>query len=290
MDIRTRLCYELSRRRMLPPEQRNADQDAYGAWRQDSLARSWSAFDDNRIAGKDVLDFGCGEGPLTLFLAKEKKPRAILGVDISEPGITKANSRLAQTPIPAGVQVEFQLGTTAGLPVPDASFDTLLAFDCLEHVMSPEAILKDWHRVLRPGGRCLIEWFPYKGPWGPHMEALIPIPWAHVVFGENAMMRTAEAIYDLPEFVPRHWDIDENGVKKPNKWRNWASFSEQNYINKLDISTFRRIASNAGFRIDRLECHSFGGSVARQLIGKSLMGLPGIGEHFVSYVIIELIR
>jgi len=56
--------------------------------------------------------------------------------------------------------------------------DTLLAFDCLEHVMSPLPILQDWYRVLRPGGRCLIEWFPYKGPWGPHMESLIPIPWA----------------------------------------------------------------------------------------------------------------
>lgn len=290
MDIRTRICFELSRRKMQPPEQRNADQDAYGAWRHDSLSRSWSAFADNLITGKDVLDFGCGEGPLTLFLAKEKKPRTILGVDISEPGITKAKNRLSRTELPSGVQAEFRLGTTAGLPVPDATFDTLLAFDCLEHVMSPEAILKDWHRVLRPGGRCLIEWFPYKGPWGPHMEALIPIPWAHVIFGENAMMRTAEEIYDLPDFVPRHWDLDENGVKKPNKWREWSSFAEQNYINKLDIPTFRRLACNVGFKISRFERHSFGGSAARRMIGKSLMGLPGIGEYFVSYVIIELVR
>jgi hypothetical protein len=122
------------------------------------------------------------------------------------------------------------------------------------------------------------------------MEALIPIPWAHVVFGENAMMRTAEAIYDLPEFVPRHWDLDENGVKKPNKWRNWSSFLEQNYINKLDIPTFQRFAVNAGFKIDRFERHSFGGSAARKIAGNTLMNLPGIGEYFVSYVVIELIR
>lgn len=290
MDIRTRLCYELSRRRMRPPEERNADHEAYGDWRHDSLSQSWSAFDDDRVAGKDVLDFGCGAGPLTLYLAREKKPRSILGVDISEPGINKARARLAGMAVPPGVQVEFRLGSTDVLPVPDASFDTLLAFDCLEHVMSPAAIMRDWRRVLRPGGRCLIEWFPYKGPWGPHMEALIPIPWAHVVFGENAMMRTAEAIYDLPEFVPRHWDMDENGMKKPNKWRQWSSFAEQNYINKLDIPAFRKIAADAGFRIDRFERHSFGGSAARQRVGKSLMGLPGIGEYFVSYVIIELVR
>ena len=85
--------------------------------------------------------------------------------------------------------------------------------------MSPESILRDWFRVLRPNGRCLIEWFPFKGPGGPHMESLIPIPWAHVIFGERAMFRAAEMIYDLPEFVPRHWDLDERGKKKPNKWR-----------------------------------------------------------------------
>ena len=156
--------------------------------------------------------------------------------------------------------------------------------------MAPGPILRDWYRVLRPGGRCLIEWFPYKGPWGPHMEALIPIPWAHVLFGERAMFRTAEKIYDLPGFVHRHWDLDADGRKKPNKWRAWSSFEEQGYINKLDMPTFENLAQTAGFRIDRLELHSFGGSNLRRLIGRTLMNLPWIGEYFVSYATIELVR
>jgi hypothetical protein len=122
------------------------------------------------------------------------------------------------------------------------------------------------------------------------MEALIPIPWAHVFFGERAMLRAAEKIYDLPEFMPRHWDLDEEGNKKPNKWRAWSSFDEQGYINKLDIPGFRALAHEAGFEIARQELHSFGGSRVRQTIGKALMSMPIVGEYFVSYVIIELLR
>jgi len=213
MDIRSRVCFMISRKFMKKPEKRTIVYDEYEHWRHNSLSKSWKKFDDSTIYEKDVLDFGCGDGPLTIFLAKEKRPRRIVGIDISETAIDRANNSLLESYIPNDVKISFELGTKDYLPFSDKTFDTLLAFDCLEHVMSPESILFEWYRVLRPGGSCLIEWFPYKGPWGPHMEALIPIPWAHVIFGEQAMFRAAEAIYDLPDFIPRHWDLDEHGQK-----------------------------------------------------------------------------
>jgi SAM-dependent methyltransferase len=236
-----------------------------------------------------VLDFGCGDGQLSLFLAKEKHPRRILGVDIHAPAIERAKAALAKIDIPEGTSVDFVVGATDSLPVPDHSFDTVLAFDCLEHVMSPDEILRDWSRVLRPGGRCLIEWYPYSGPWGPHMEALIPIPCAHVIFGERAMFRTAEKIYDLPDFVPRHWDLDNEGNKRPNKWRAWSSFEEQGYINKLELSRFRDMVLETTFKIARLEVHSFGGSRLRRAVGHALMNMPVMGKYFIMYAIVELL-
>ena len=104
------------------------------------------------------------------------------------------------------------------------------------------------------------------------------------------MFRAAEAIYDLPEFVPRHWDLDEAGNKMPNKWRTWSSFEEQGFINKLDVATFLKLASDSGFQIARNELHSFSGSRIRKAIGRKLMKTPIFGEYFVSYVIIELLR
>lgn len=290
MNLRTRLCFEISRRRLHPPAQRTIDYQAYEDWRTSSLSQSWSAFSDASVFGKDVLDFGCGDGQLSFFLAATKHPRQVIGVDISQPAIDRARAGLADASIPAGVNVEFRLGSVDRIPVPDQSIDTLVAFDCLEHVMSPLPIFREWRRVLRPGGKCLVEWFPYKGPWGPHMESLIPVPWAHVLFGQNAMFRSAEAIYDLPEFVPRHWDLDDGGKKKPNKWRAWSSFKEQGYINELDLSGFRAAVKDAGLTVTRLDKHSFTGSYGRRAMGRALMKFPLVGEYFLSFAAIELTR
>lgn len=290
MNIRTWLCFALSRRLMQPASTRSVDYTAYGDWRHDSLSRSWSAFDDSNVSNLEVLDFGCGDGQLSLFLAREKNPRRIVGVDINEEAIARAKDALQKAKDLSRVNVQFTSGSPTSIPLPDMSVDVVLAFDCLEHVMSPAPILREWLRVLRPGGRCLIEWFPYKGPWGPHMESLIPIPWAHVLFGERAMFRTAEMIYELPEFEPRYWDLDADGNKKPNKWKAWSSFAEQGYINQLDTARFRHMAADAGFEIVRFDQRSFTGSRVREFLGRTAMKIPLIGQYFVSSTAIVLER
>jgi hypothetical protein len=122
------------------------------------------------------------------------------------------------------------------------------------------------------------------------MDSLIPVPWAHVLFGQKAMFRAAERLYDLPQFVPRHWDLDANGKKRPNKWKQWSSFREQGYINELDVRTFRSLVEQAGLEIARLDMHSFSGSLLRRAVGSTLMKMPLIGEYFVSYTTIQLVR
>lgn len=290
MSLRSTLLFELSRRRLPKPAKRTIDYSAYQDWRKQSLSSSWSAFRGTDLRGRDVLDFGCGDGALSLYLATEECPSTIIGIDLDPAAIERAKAARDKAQVPKSVRVEFLEGSVDGLPMPDESIDVLVAFDCLEHVMSPLPIFREWFRVLRPGGRCLLEWFPYKGPWGPHMESLIPVPWAHVLFGQHAMFRAAERLYDLPQFTPRHWDLEADGTKKPNKWRQWSCFREQGYINELDIDTFRRFAQAAGLKVARLETHSFTGSPHRRAIGRALMRLPRIGEYFVSRTLIELVR
>ncbi|MDE2049680.1 MAG: class I SAM-dependent methyltransferase [Gammaproteobacteria bacterium] len=286
--MRAALCYELSRRRLAPPEPETVVYGEYQAWRVRSLSGSWHAFSDADVAGKDVLDFGCGDGALSFHLAQSRHPRSVLGLDLYPEAVRRATEALCAKSLPAQTRVEFMLGSVDGIPLPDGSIDTIVALDCLEHVMSPLRIFREWHRILRPGGKCLIEWFPYKGPWGPHMESLIPIPWAHVIFGQEALFRAAERIYDLPQFVPRHWDLDAAGARKPNKWRAWSSFKEQGYINELDLRGFRSLVHEAGLRIERMEKHSFGGAPLRRSLGRMLMSIPVVGEYFLSFALIEL--
>ncbi len=290
MSLRGRLCLALCRpalRRSAPEAVPSADD--YAGWRDASLSASWARFSDAHVNGRDVIDFGCGAGPLSLFLAATRSPRSITGVDLYARDIERAGEALARmTPAPA-MPVRFLLGDPARIPADDASADTLLAFDCLEHVMEPAAILAEWHRVLRPGGRVLIEWFPYAGPYGPHMNSLIPIPWAQYLFGQRAMFEAAEALYDSPDYQPRHWDLDADGTKLPNKWRQWRSFAEQAYINELSERDFRRMARDAGFRFTRFERHGvLSNNPVAAPFSRIAAHLPGVGPFITSHVLVEM--
>jgi 2-polyprenyl-3-methyl-5-hydroxy-6-metoxy-1,4-benzoquinol methylase len=99
--------------------------------------------------GKTVLDVGCDGGELTIgFL---KKHELVVGVDRSfrQILIAKANSR-------GLARVEFLVGEASYLSFPDESFDIVTSLDVVEHVEDDYAFLSEVHRVLKPGGFCLI--------------------------------------------------------------------------------------------------------------------------------------
>ena len=288
--LREEILFQLSRRLIQPPASQMEDMGSYAEWRQAHLSSAWSRFDDQTVTGKDVIDFGSGQGNLALYLAEAKRPRRIVGVELHSPSVALANERAKQLDLPEGTSIEFLEGAEDGMPLPDQSFDTLLAFDCMEHVMQPRAVLLDWHRVLRPGGRALLEWYPYLNPWGPHTESLIPVPWAHLVFGQRAMMRVAERIYDSPDYVPRAWDVEDDGSRSPNKWRKWENFREQGYINELTLPRFRRLVDEVGFDIDRLDRFGFWTDKPQAPVGRLLSKAPRLGELFTSFYLIELVR
>jgi hypothetical protein len=130
----------------------------------------------------------------------------------------------------------------------------------------------------------LIWWCPWYHPYGHHIESLVPLPWIHAVFPERVLTRTCARIYDLPEFEPRIWDLDERGRKKPNKWRALRRLPD---VNRLTIGRFERECDAAGFRIARRRVTGFGGSRAAKLT-RVLTGLPGLREFFSAHVTYEL--
>jgi SAM-dependent methyltransferase len=44
----------------------------------------------------------------------------------------------------------------AEIPVPDGSFDVVLCTEVIEHLPDPVRVLREFHRVLKPGGRALV--------------------------------------------------------------------------------------------------------------------------------------
>jgi SAM-dependent methyltransferase len=100
-----------------------------------------------------ILEVGCGTGGL--LVAAGRAGRAIEGVDIALRWLVVARRRLEDHGLDVGL-----FGACAErLPWTDGTFDAVVADSVLEHLDDPEAALKEWRRVVRPGGR-LVVWSP----------------------------------------------------------------------------------------------------------------------------------
>ncbi|HET7379929.1 MAG TPA: class I SAM-dependent methyltransferase [Gaiellales bacterium] len=92
-----------------------------------------------------VLDVGCGAGQVAKAVKRARPDLEVHGCDLSR-------SALAVAVTPSAEGVDFRLATAERLPFHDGELDFVWIFDVLEHVESPEVVLCEVHRVLKPGG------------------------------------------------------------------------------------------------------------------------------------------
>jgi SAM-dependent methyltransferase len=104
-------------------------------------------------ANLNVLDYGCGRGEFTQFIASLGH-RAV-GLDISEKAVEYNRQDFPDIP--------FVL-SSPGSPAPfaDGSFDAIWSSEVIEHVYDVHWIFGDFSRLLRPGGRLIVT-TPYHG-------------------------------------------------------------------------------------------------------------------------------
>lgn len=95
----------------------------------------------------DLLDVGCGPGSISATLAPFVHKGHVTGIDTSEDTLKNARNR-ADLP----ENCTFQLGNAANLDFPDNSFDVVHTSQVLIHLPDPIAAVKEFRRVLKPGG------------------------------------------------------------------------------------------------------------------------------------------
>jgi SAM-dependent methyltransferase len=103
--------------------------------------------------GMRVADICCGCGDVALLIARELKPGSIVGVDHSVAAIDHANRLQREFQVS---HAEFRLGDATALMMEDEIFDFVLCRLSLQIFSRPEQILKELHRILRPGGRLYL--------------------------------------------------------------------------------------------------------------------------------------
>lgn len=101
-----------------------------------------------RVAGKQVLDVGCGGGILAESMAK--RGADVLGIDLSTKPLRVAQLHAMEAGVQALRYREVAAETLAAEQ--PASFDLITCMEMLEHVPDPAAVVHACARLVRPGG------------------------------------------------------------------------------------------------------------------------------------------
>ncbi|WP_164903498.1 methyltransferase domain-containing protein [Nonomuraea polychroma] len=136
-----------------------------------------------------ILDLGCSQGTLSVLAAR--RGDRVTGVDIEEEAIAFASGLAAELPADVAARLAFVRGDGACLGFPDASFDSAIAGELLEHVADPGVVLTELHRVLAPGGTLLAS--------VPH--GLMPHHDHHRTFYRAGLRRLLEPLFEVRELT-----------------------------------------------------------------------------------------
>ncbi len=106
----------------------------------------------------NVIDVGCGTGVISLLLSE--MGHNVTGIDLSEGMLTKAKEKASGLHL----TVDFTIGDAENPLFSDESFDIVINRHLLWTLPHPEKAIKEWKRILKPGGKVII----IDGNWGDY--------------------------------------------------------------------------------------------------------------------------
>jgi SAM-dependent methyltransferase len=105
-------------------------------------------------AGESVLDLGSGSGLDCFLVAQQVGPTGnVVGLDMSDDMLALAGRNLAKV---GATNVEFHKGEMESMPLPDGTFDVIISNCVINLSPDKDAVLRESHRVLKPGGRVCV--------------------------------------------------------------------------------------------------------------------------------------
>ncbi|MBR4200244.1 MAG: class I SAM-dependent methyltransferase [Oscillospiraceae bacterium] len=97
----------------------------------------------------DLLDCGCGTGPMLTLLHQKYPDKHYTGIDLTPKMIEVAKKKNLKG-------VKFVVGDCENLPFAANSFDAVICCESFHHYPNPQDFFDSVYRVLRPNGRLIL--------------------------------------------------------------------------------------------------------------------------------------
>lgn len=115
------------------------------------LRLAWLKQHAGNLAGKRILDVGCGGGIYAESMAHEGAD--VTGIDMAQASLTVAKLHGLES----GISVNYQRIPVETLALEQANqFDIVTCMEMLEHVPDPVSVIRACHELVKPGGKVLF--------------------------------------------------------------------------------------------------------------------------------------
>ena len=177
------------------------------------------------VAGRRVVDFGCGLGYQSIALVKKYKC-FVVGIDINQKTLAKA-IKLAQFHNIPPSKLIFVHEVSKDLL---NNFDIVVSQNSFEHFSNPLLTFKKMQSLLKNHGKILITFGPpWLAPYGSHMHFFCKVPWINILFPERTVMKVRS--HFRADGATRYEDVESG-------------------LNKMTIAKFEHIISLSKMKIE----------------------------------------
>lgn len=194
----------------------------------------------------DIADIGCGAGASSAVWAE--LGHAVHALDVNGPLLDLGRQRAAAV----GHNIDFRLGSATALPWSDESMDVCVALELLEHVSDWQSCLREFTRVVRPGGALLFT----------TTNRLCPV----------------QSEFNLPLYSWYPAPVKRRYEKLAFSTRpELANYAKYPAVNWFTFYGFRRLLERAGFEcLDRFDIIDLEhkGAAARAIVGSVRIAPP----------------
>jgi SAM-dependent methyltransferase len=223
------------------------------------------------VADKTVLDFGSGYGGRTAWMSQWAGQT--IGIEAFPRMVDAATACVADRR-----NCRFVLGGEDRIDLATDSIDILVTFDVMEHVKRPDVMIREFHRVLKPGGTAIVIFTPYWGAFSHHLNYVSLAPGLHWMFSPETLMAATKRLADGPLHGQIHLQTIPDATRSYDDRRSCIPT-----INGMTKRDFARVVAQSGFETRQLrtrpllEKYRVAGHFGA-LLNQALCAIPGLDE------------